>query len=42
MKIKSSEQPKKSKPVVRLKDLKPKKNPKGAAIGRIEPRFPPP
>ena len=23
-----------------LKDLKPKKNPKGGAIGRIEPRFP--
>ena len=42
MKTKSSKQPKKSKPAVHLKDIKPSKNPKGAAIGRIEPRFPPP
>jgi hypothetical protein len=38
MKTKTSKQPKPSKPTVRLKDMKPKKNPKGGLHepGKIE------
>ena len=42
MKMKTPKQPKKSKPTVHLKDIKPTNNPKAGAIGRIEPRFPRP
>jgi hypothetical protein len=39
MATKKTRVPKKRKGA-QLKDLKPKKDPKGGAIGRIEPRFP--